>query len=115
MSKEPKVNKGNVVSGGQQIVFNQASGDRATANWNSPDVRSLLAQIESLLGEHEARLPEHAAASAELGDLKQELAAQPPSPSVVKRALDGLATFTKPVTPLVSAVAQLAQAIHGGG
>jgi ABC-type transporter Mla subunit MlaD len=117
MSK--KVNKGNIVNGGTQYVGNQAIGDHARANWTAPapgtDVRDLLANVEALLSEHEARLPEHAAASAELGDLKRELAAEQPTPSAMKRALDGLATFAKPVAPLVSAVAELAKAIHGSG
>jgi hypothetical protein len=114
MSK--KVNKGNVVSGGSQTVYNQAVGDGAQAHWHAPaQVPGLLAQVEALLTEHESELPDLTAARAELGDLKQELAAGQPAPSVLKRALDGLATFAKPVTPLVSAVAQLAQAIHGGG
>jgi hypothetical protein len=113
MSK--KVNKGNSVSGGQQIVYNQAVGDGAQAHWHAPArVPGLLAHVEALLTGHESELPDLTAARAELNDLKQELAGAS-RPSVVKRALDGLNTFAKPVTPLVSAVAQLTQAIHGGG
>jgi hypothetical protein len=109
-----KVNKGNIVTGGVQYVGNQAIGGHAQANWNTSreDVTALLTRIETLLAE--SRLPEHAAAKAELDDLKQELAAEHPRQSVVKRALEGLAMFAKPVTPLVSAVAQLAEAVHGG-
>jgi hypothetical protein len=107
-----KVNKGNMVTGGVQYVGNQAIGDHAQANWNSSreDVTALLTHVETLL----AAVPEHAAAQAELDDLKQELAAEHPKQSVVKRALHELATFAKPVTPLVTAVAQLAQAVRGG-
>lgn len=109
--------------GGTHYVGNQAVGPNAHASSDivgfdlTPTRRAraaeLLDQVERLVSEHESTLADPAATRRELRRLRDELDEKEPQSSVLQRALDQLKAFAQPVTPLIAAIAQLAQAIHG--
>jgi hypothetical protein len=121
---DPPVNNGLVINGGTQYVGNQAIGPGARAfsgsvglpardPGQSASVAELLAHVERLLAEHGSALADPDATSRELRRLREELDEDEPQPTVLQRALDRLTGAVQPVTPLVVAIGQLAQAVQG--
>ncbi|MHA5050735.1 DUF5955 family protein [Streptomyces sp. SD15] len=121
---DPPVNNGLVIKGGTHYVGNQAVGHRAQAFSGSVSFQQqdagqsartaeLLAYVEQLLEEHRSALADPDATMRELRRLREELDEDEPQPPVLRRALDRLTAFVQPVTPLVTAVGQLAQTVQG--
>ncbi|MGA5699753.1 DUF5955 family protein [Peterkaempfera bronchialis] len=122
--RPPAVNQGVQQSGGTSYTGNQAVGFQAQAvtgsiGFQTPDAAPRMRAAEALdivaglLEEHRTALPDAAAAVAQLRRLREELDEEQPEPRVLSRALDRLTAFVQPVTPLVTAVAQLTQAVQG--
>lgn len=119
----PPVNNGIITTGGTHYVGNQAVGQGAQAISGTVDIgvlepgrraraADLLGLIERLLEEHGAELTEPEATATELRRLREELDEDEPQRPVLRRALDRLNGYVEPVTPLVDAVAKLAQAVQ---
>lgn len=107
-------------SGGQSFVGNQAVGPGAkavsrdiqlTAGSEGERAQRLLGALEELLERHAAELPGTTKATAEI--LREELDRPEPDRGVLGRLLERLTALVKPVPPLVTAVTQLSEAIHG--
>jgi hypothetical protein len=119
----PPVNNGIVTTGGTHYVINQAVGHRAqtfsgTVNLGAQEpgqhaqTAELLILIERLLEEHRTVLTDPDAAAKEMRRLREELDEDEPQIPVLRRALDRLNRFVRPVAPLVEAVANLAQTVQ---
>jgi hypothetical protein len=113
---ESNANYGIQQSGGTMNVGNQAVGEgaRATSHGQeftagATDLAALLGELMTLLDRHRAELPGTAVATAEI--LRDELTKPRPDRNVLARILDRLTTLVKPVTPLVTTVAELTKAI----
>ncbi|MFD7923812.1 hypothetical protein ACFV3R_31975 [Streptomyces sp. NPDC059740] len=118
----PARNYGAQFFGGEARVANMAVGPHARADAGSvsfgqetaeaPDrALELLSRIEQLLTEHQGELPEQSGPRREVARLREELVEEEPQSGVVNRALARLSAFATPVAPLVTAVAQLGDAI----
>ena len=99
-------------SGGTMNVGNQAVGPgaRATSSGLRFTASAELTELMTLLDRHRAELPDTTTATAE--KLQEELAKPQPDRNVLARILDRLATLVKPVTPLVTTVAEITKAIN---
>ncbi|WP_441246680.1 DUF5955 family protein [Kitasatospora sp. McL0602] len=126
MSTEPGpvTNAGIQQYGGHSQVGNQAvgTGARAVAGQigfqtalpdQRADVGELIALIRQLLADHQAVLPDQGATQVELRRIQEELEEAEPQPGLLRRSLDRISSFVQPVAPLVTAVAQLTQALQG--
>lgn len=112
--RENSANYGIQQSGGTSNVGNQAVGPKARAishglHFTAGGTNDLLAELMTLLDRHRAELPDTTFATAER--LREELAKPQPDRRVLTRVMDQLTTLVKPVTPLVSTVAELTKAI----
>jgi hypothetical protein len=114
--RESSANFGIQQSGGTSNVGNQAVGPPARAvshglRFTAPaGTGELLAELMTLLDRHRAELPGNAVATAE--ELRDELAKPQPDRGVLTRILDKLTTLVKPVTPLVTTVAELTKTVN---
>jgi hypothetical protein len=118
--RDDSPNYGIQQSGGQSIVGNQAVGPGAKAvsrdihlapGSDGERTQRLLETLEALLERHSAELPGTTKATAEI--LREELNRPEPDRGLLGRLLERLTTLVKPVPPLVTAVTQLSEAIHG--
>lgn len=118
--RDDSPNYGIQQSGGQSTVGNQAVGPGAKAvsrdihlapGAEGETTQRLLETLEGLLDRHSAELPGTTKATAEI--LREELNRPEPDRGVLGRLLERLTTLVKPVPPLVTAVTQLSEAIHG--
>ncbi|AUG76581.1 hypothetical protein CFP65_1699 [Kitasatospora sp. MMS16-BH015] len=120
----PPGNSGVQQYGGHSQVGNQAVGTNARAIAQNVgfqtaipttglDPAALLALVERLLDQHREELPDQSATQVELRRIREELSEEEPQPGLIQRSLTRIAAFVEPVAPLVTAVAQLTQALHG--
>jgi hypothetical protein len=112
--RESSANFGIQQSGGTSNVGNQAVGPHARAVSHglrfTAGTGELLAELMTLLDRHRAELPGSAVTTAE--ELRDELAKPQPDRGVLTRILDRLTTLVKPVTPLVTTVAELTKTVN---